>query len=403
MTVGVGRIEYRPLNSAEVKRSRERYGSNELVKRAHKGFFRQFVSNFSDPIIKILLIALAVNVILFIREMNWYESAGIAVAILLATLVSTLSEYGSEAAFEKLREDAAKTTCRIRRAEGVEAYPVDQVVVGDLVHLQTGERVPADGIVVQGQLSVDQSSINGESKEAYKYPVESESARDFLSPNTLYRGTVVTQGEGVMLVEKVGGETFYGKLAKEVQDQTRESPLKLRLRMLANTISKFGYVAAVVVALANLFNGIVIDNGFDWVRILAHITDRRLILASLMEAVTLAVTVVVMAVPEGLPMMITVVLSSNMKRMVKDNVLVRKLVGIETSGSLNILFTDKTGTLTKGLLTVKNFYGGDGKEYLSKKELKRIGWLMETVSFLSEKGRSMRVKPNLDSCFQKTF
>jgi len=147
----------------------------------------------------------------------------------------------------------------------------------------------------------------------------------------------------------------------EIQERTIESPLKARLGQLAKTISRFGYGAAVVVFLANLFNSIVLANNWDTYLMLAHLTDPSAIIRDFMTAITLGITVIVMAVPEGLPMMITVVLSANMRRMLKDNVLVRKLVGIETSGSLNILFTDKTGTLTKGKLEVVTFISSEGK------------------------------------------
>ena len=382
-------FEQKGLTPAEVVRSREEHGSNQLTHKKRNSFLRQFLSNFGDPIIKVLLVALAVNLIFLFHHFDWYESAGIAIAIFLATFVSTLSEYGSESAFSKLQEDAARLTCRVRRREGLQALPVADVVVGDIVLLQAGERVPADGILLSGRVFVDQAALNGETKEAEKLPGgDGTDPRDLLAGNRLFRGSVVCSGEGVLLVQKVGDSTFYGGLAQEIQEETRESPLKVRLAGLAKTISKLGYAAAAVVAVADLFHAFYIDSGMNWARMAQVFASPAAVFGHVLHALTLAITVVVVAVPEGLPMMITVVLSSNMRRMLKDHVLVRKLVGIETSGSLNILFTDKTGTLTKGRLEVGNFLTGSGEAYRKAADLKRKkglwDWVERSCSLNSE-------------------
>jgi len=361
------------LTTQQAIASGKQYGTNALSKKAKVSLFGRYIASFGDPIIRILLVALGINVLLMFRDANWYETVGIAVAVLLATLISTLSEYGSESAFEKLQAEAANIKCRAERNGKVIELPIGEIVVGDIIYIQAGERIPADGVLILGEVDVDQSALNGETKEANKTGASSKSSkkslsdflcdeehRDFLSKSGLFRGSVVCSGEGVMLITSVGDSTFYGRLAEEIQEATIESPLKTRLTKLAQTISYFGYGAATVVVLANLFNSIVIANGFNSGIIRAHIFS-PLIVRDIMSAVTLGITVIVMAVPEGLPMMITVVLSANMRRMLKDNVLVRKLVGIETSGSLNILFTDKTGTLTKGSLSVTSFITGDGR------------------------------------------
>ena len=144
--------EPHPLTAAEVEASRQRYGENRLTKRPRIGFWRQFLGNFGDPIIKVLLAALAINLLFLFRHFDWYESAGIAVAIFLATFVSTLSEHGSEAAFARLQEDADRIFCRVRRAGQVAECPIGDIVVGDLVLLQSGERVPADGRLIEGAI-----------------------------------------------------------------------------------------------------------------------------------------------------------------------------------------------------------------------------------------------------------
>jgi magnesium-transporting ATPase (P-type) len=368
----LGRI--RGLSETDVHRSKEQFGDNALTRNTRRSFAREFIANFGDPIIKILLIALIVNIVIQIRHFNWYETIGIAIAILVSTFVSTLSEYGSESAFEKLQEEALRTKCRVKRAGGLVELPVGDVVVGDIVLLQPGDRIPADGLITSGEIHVDQSPLNGESKEAVKKPGEESSRIEksgFSSRNKLYRGCIVCSGEAIMRVDSVGANTFYGKLALDVQEAPRESPLKLRLGKLATVISLIGYIGAGLVALADLFHSIVIANGYQLDAALRFLETPKLLIASLIHAATLAISVVVMAIPEGLPLMITIVLSSNMKRMLKDNVLVRKLVGIETSGNLNILFTDKTGTITKGKLKVCFFINGNGAKLDDYSKFKR--------------------------------
>lgn len=361
------KIKIDGLSKEEVIRAREKYGSNALETIHRDTFFKQLLRSLGDPIIRILLIALGIKTIFLIKDFDWYETVGIAIAIFLASFISTLSEYGSEKAFDKLQQEAAKTKVKVKRFEGILTIPLEEIVVGDIVLLEYGEKIPADGVLLTGSLTIDESSITGESKEIYKYPFKT--GTDLKETNQLFRGSVIYQGTGKMLVTKVGVNTFYGKIAKELQDVQPESPLKSRLRHLATIISRIGYCSAFFVALSYLFFSIVINNQFDINKIIIYCSDLSLLFAHLLYALTLAVTMIVVSVPEGLPMMITLVLSSNMKRMLKDNILVRKLVGIETSGSLNILFTDKTGTLTKGELEVVGAIFGDGRVVNSNKEL----------------------------------
>lgn len=362
------------LDPQAVEQSRQKHGSNRLTQQKRQTFGRQLLANFGDPIIRILLVALALNLLLLFRQANWFETAGIALAVLLATLVSTISEYGSESAFLQLQQQAAQSRCRALRGGKVRQIPVEEVVVGDLILLEAGERVPADGLLAQGKLMVDQSALNGESRETAKLPGgQTGQDWDFSRQNQLFRGSVVCQGQGLLQVRRVGDATFYGGMARELQQQTRQSPLKLRLAQLADSLSRLGLMAALAVGGADLFRALVAANAFVPGRILAALADLPHLLACLLHAATLAVTVLVVAAPEGLPMMITVVLSSNMRRMLRDKVLVRKLVGIETSGSLNILFTDKTGTLTQGKLAMAEFVSGDGRSYGDIRQLARQG------------------------------
>lgn len=369
----------RGLNAQEVARSRREHGANTLSRRKKKGFFRQFLSNFGDPLIKILLAALCINAIMLIKTADWYEAVGIAVAVFLATFVSTLSEYGSEAAFEKMQAEAQELFCRVIRNGAPESIPIGEIVVGDYVLLEGGERVPADGVLQYGKLMVNQAALNGESKEAEKFPGRRNEKRNLSSPHQLFRGSIVTDGQGVLEVCLVGEKTMYGSMALEMQEETRESPMRIRLGQLAKILSRIGIAAAVLVGFADLFHSLYIDYGMQWNQLLFAMRNIPWLVEQVLHALTLAITVVVVAVPEGLPMMITIVLSANMRRMQKDNVLVRKLVGIETSGSLNILFSDKTGTITKGMLQVSTFVAGNGREYHSFKKLAQEKPLAEKV------------------------
>ena len=338
------------LTNEEVKLSREKYGSNEITRKKNKKIINIFVDNLGDPIIRILLIALAVKIVFLLKDFDWYETIGIVVSILLASIVSTISEYGSEKAFEKLEKEAEETSAKALREKRVTEIKLNDIVKGDIIILEVGDKVPADGNIIEGKISLDESLINGEAKE------KSKSFGD-----KLYRGTIVTEGKALMHVDEVGNNTTYGQIAKELQIESEESPLKLRLRTLAETISKIGYIGAALVAFSYLFNVIIIHNSFNYANIINTITNFRVISSHILHALTLCVTVIIVSVPEGLPMMITLVLSSNMKKLLKSNVLVRKLTGIETTGSLNILFTDKTGTLTKGKLEVIGIMNANGE------------------------------------------
>lgn len=350
------------LTEKQVIESRKKYGSNIISKKKRNSFFSLFLESLGDPIIKILIIVLIIKIIFLISDFNWYETVGIAIAIFLASFISTLSEYGSEEAFKKLQEEASKIQCKVYRNGSLKSIFTEEVVVGDVILLQSGDKVPADGIMINGNIYTDESALNGESKEIFKD----------IEKNKLYKGSIVCSGEGSMLVQSVGDHTLYGNIALELQSEQRDSPLKVRLRVLAKMISRLGYIGATLVSISYLFNVIVIKNNFNINEIREMLNNTSLIFGHVLHALTLAVTVIVVAVPEGLPMMITLVLSSNMRKMLKDNVLVRKLVGIETSGSVNMLFVDKTGTITKGKLKVINFINGENKDYdlttLNRKE-----------------------------------
>ncbi|MDO4962963.1 MAG: calcium-translocating P-type ATPase, PMCA-type [bacterium] len=358
---------YNGLTEKEVIDNRKKYGTNDVSKAKTNSFFSLLIDTLADPIIKILLIALAIKTIFLFKNFDWYETIGIVIAILFASLISTISEYGSEKSFQKLQDEVSKVKCKVIRNGKKIEIPMNDVVVDDIVSLETGDKIPADGIIVKGNISVDESSLNGESSEAYKESVISNNI--IKDKNRVYKGSVVYSNSALMKVTSVGENTFYGKIALELQEKKPETPLKLKLRSLAGFISKIGYIGAFLVFFSYLFKVVVINNNFDIELIRQMVTNFPLITGHILYALTLCVTIIIVAVPEGLPMMITLVLSSNMKRMLKDNVLVRKLVGIETSGNINILFTDKTGTLTKGKLELKKIISGSLNEYKNEVEL----------------------------------
>ena len=341
----------RGLTEAEVAESRRIHGSNALTPPKRVGFWTHFIKNMNDPIIKVLIAALLMNLLFVFRTADWVETAGIALSILLATLISTVSEYGSESAFSRLNEENENFLCRVRRDGQVCRISVSDIVCGDTVLLSAGDKIPADGFVISGRLRVDQASMTGESREVEKLPRRGEKLVPS-SPSAVLRGCAVVSGDAEMQVAVVGDQTFIGQISREIQLDTRESPLKLRLGKLAKQISRLGYAAAVLIGITYLFNALVLDSGMKSDVILMKLSDIRYMATTFLDAFTLGLTIVVVAVPEGLPSMIAVVLSSNIKKMAQDHVLVRKPVGIEAAGSMNILFTDKTGTLTEGKLSV---------------------------------------------------
>ena len=348
------------LTNEEVIKSRKIHGNNEIKSNQKESFLHKLIATLGDPIIRILLIALAIKTLFLFQDFDWYETVGIVIAIFLASFISTASEYGSEKAFEQLQADASKIKTKVKRDNQIKEIEIGEVVVGDLISLEAGDAIPADGKIIKGKVLVNESNLNGEMKEKEK-KINDE----------VYRSTVVYSGLATMEVTKVGDKTFYGKLAQEVSEKSPTSPLKLRLVKLAELISKIGYIGAALVSLSYLFSVIVIDNNFCIETIINTLTNFPLMFGHLLHALTLSVTIIVVAVPEGLPLMVTLVLSSNMKRMLKSNVLVRKLMGIETAGNINMLFTDKTGTITKGKLDVIAITDADGNIFKSKQELKK--------------------------------
>lgn len=343
------------LTAKQVDESRRNHGANTLTQIPPDPLWKKILEGFKDPMIMILLVALVVQVILFfLGETEWFEPVAILVAILIANGVSSVSESKQEGKASALKaEEEAKEMAKVLRDGQLQEIHVSDVVVGDIVYLQAGDKIPADGTIVDGAIKVDQAALNGETEEADKVPLsegKTYDVKDLLNKYYAYRGTVVCGGEAYMEIKVVGDKTLFGELALEVQEDTRETPLQVKLGKLAKQISTFGYIGAIAIVVSvlakTLLTGNIPEGIFQWIRLI-------------MDAITVAVTIIVCAVPEGLPMLTSILLSFQSLRMAKDNVLVRKINGLETAGSLSILFSDKTGTITEGRLSVVEMATGN--------------------------------------------
>ena len=358
-------MKFNGLTDKEVEQSRQQNGSNVIPDSEPTTFWQEFKETFSDPMIRILLaIAALMIVMFFFGYAEIYEPLGTIVAVIIVAFVSAKTGVASDTKYRELKDNTEKDKCKVHRNGVITIIEVDDVVVGDKVLLQSGDKVPADGILVDGSLRVDNSALNGEAEECKKTAAEEgfQLADDitgdtFVDKHSLFRGAVVFDGEGILDVRKVGLKTMMGKMAEEMQEDEPDSPLKVKLAKLAKQISTFGYIGAVVIAVLYFVSFILLGGGPG-----AYFGQGfEVIIQDLVRAVSLAVVIIVCAVPEGLPLMISLVLMQNTSKMLDHNVLVRKAEGIETAGSLNILFSDKTGTITKGRLEVVDFFTADGQ------------------------------------------
>lgn len=387
-----------PLTDEEAVKSREEHGGNMLTPPEQTSFMSELWANFrGDALVRILTVALVLTLVFAALGWGeWLEAVGIGIAVVLATTVSTYSEYSNNKLFQKLQDEYSKFLCKVfRKEKGISKIcdiKIDDIVVGDYVLLQPGDKISADGIIVDGEIKVNQASLNGESEEATKteagedYPFDPDKV-DFLDVHKVYRGAVVTSGEAVMLVKCVGDKSQFGKLAQELnEDEGRESPLKVKLGKLADNISKFGYIGGGLIAVAFMINSALLNpNLINGATTYLSMANWHQIIMDLVASITLAIVIIVVAVPEGLPMMIALVSGLNMKKLLKDNILIRKIDGAETAGSLNILFSDKTGTITKGQLQVVNFYSTEDKEY---SQFSDIPEKLKKMFLLSVKGNT---------------
>lgn len=353
------------LTAAEVEESRKKHGANSIPEAEPETFWQLFLEGFQDPMIRILcVIAVIMFGMFLVGESDWYEPVGTIIAILLVNFVSARTGVANDRAYRDLKASQKKDTVKVLRESVIKVIPADEVVVGDVILLQSGDKILADGILAEGALSVDNSALNGEAEECPKSEApdgfaipETITGDTFVDAHSLFRGATVLDGEGYMIVQKVGLDTMMGKMAKDMEDKEPDSPLKVKLNKLASQISVFGYIGAIIIALAYFVHFVMLAGGLS-----AYLATGGLsILGDVMNAIAIAITIIVCAVPEGLPLVIALVLMQNTGKLLKVNVLVRKSIGIETAGSLNILFSDKTGTITKGQLEVVEFFDGCGR------------------------------------------
>ena len=346
------KLEYPGLSEAEVRASREKYGENVLTPPARTPMWKLFLEKFSDPIIRILLVALLLSIAVAVYHVATgeagmsalFEPAGIALAILLATVVGFLFEMSAARKFDILNQVNDDQPVKVVRGGHILEIPKRDVVVGDIVMLNAGDEIPADGILLSAvSVQVNESSLTGEPM-ATKTTVEADFDKEATYPsNAVMNGSTMLGGYGVMRVTQVGDATEYGKVytGSQIENNT-QTPLDKQLNTLASFITKASYVIAAIILIARTAIYLSDHPVLDWLSFGSYLLSTAMI----------AVTVIVVAVPEGLPMSVTLSLAMSMKRMLANNNLVRKMHACETMGAATVICTDKTGTLTQNQMRV---------------------------------------------------
>ena len=378
------------LTDQEVLQSREKYGANLLTPPKRPSLLKLYLEKFEDPVVRVLLIAAVFSLIISVIENEYAETIGIIAAILLATGIGFYFEYDANKKFDLLNAVTEETLVKVIRNGRIQEIPRKDVVVGDIVVLETGEEIPADGELIEAiSLQVNESNLTGEpviNKTIIEADFDEEAT---YASNLVMRGTTVVDGHGSMKVLRVGDATEIGKVARQSTEQTTEpTPLNIQLTKLANLIGKIGFTVAGLAFLIFFIKDVVLYfdfgalNGWhDWLPVL----ERTL------KYFMMAVTLIVVAVPEGLPMSVTLSLALNMRRMLATNNLVRKMHACETMGAITVICTDKTGTLTQNLMQVHepNFYGLKDGGKLADDDISRLiaeGISANSTAFLEETG-----------------
>ncbi len=364
---------YKGLTAEEVAQSRERHGVNILTPVKRESLWKQFLEKFRDPLIIILLVALLLSVGIAVYEVcidpmhsfqPFFEPVGILAAILLATGLSFYFEMKANKEFALLNQVNDDEPVQVWRNGNITQVPRKDIVVGDVVVLNTGDEIPADGTLLEAvSMNVDESSLTGEPSCGKTTDPEQFDPDATYKSNAVLRGTKVMEGHGVFRVEAVGDATENGKVFKESQiDNSVRTPLDEQLSRLGRLISIGSYTVAGIIVVGRMVMYITRSGDFEWMGFISY----------LLETLMIAVTLVVVAVPEGLPMAVTLSLAYSMRRMLKTNNLVRKMHACETMGATTVICTDKTGTLTQNRMQVykTNFYGlpatGIGSDPLSR-------------------------------------
>lgn len=358
----------RGLSDSQVNKSKQDFGTNALAKKETESLWSMFIGAFDDIWIKVLCAALVMKIVISVigvfvpalaGENDVVEIISIVLAIALATGFSTLSEYRNSSRSEALQEEYNKTYAKVMRNGKLVNILTSEIVKGDTILVQAGDKVPTDGVLFEGHIKVSQAALNGESRDENKTAAdnldEAEST-DYASANKVFMGSVVTSGEGYMVATVIGDASELGKINKALTDDNEEDDRKdtssLKLEVVAAGIGKLGVSAAAIAG--------VLDVVLNLIRTDEPITVVYVLLL-VAEAVMLMASIVIMAVPEGLPMMNSLVQSMNTESMYKKNILVSHKAAFSDSAYMNVLFSDKTGTITQGNLSLVEFITGDGK------------------------------------------
>ena len=367
------------LTDQEVIASRQKYGENLLTPPKRPSIWKLYLEKFQDPVIRVLLVAAVFSLIISIIENEYAETIGIFFAIFLATGIGFYFEYDANKKFDLLNAVGEETPVTVIRNGKVKEIPRKEIVVGDIVILNTGDEIPADGTLVEAvSLQVNEANLTGELMVNKTTDPEHFDDEATYPSNAVMRGTTVTDGHGTMKVDRVGDATEIGKVARQSTEQSDEkTPLNIQLEKLANLIGKVGFTIAILTFviftgkdLYAYFTANTVETWEQWLEV------AQIVLKYFMMAVTL----IVVAVPEGLPMSVTLSLALNMRRMLKTNNLVRKMHACETMGAITVICTDKTGTLTQNLMQVHEAQVDE-----SNPELVAESIAVNSTAFLEEK------------------
>ncbi|MCI7069725.1 MAG: calcium-translocating P-type ATPase, PMCA-type [Bacteroides pyogenes] len=352
------------LTENEVLRSRRENGINLLTPPKRPSLWKLYLEKFEDPIVRVLLIAAVLSLIISLIENEYAETIGIIAAILLATGIGFFFEYDANKKFDLLNAVNEETPVKVIRSGRIQEVPRKDIVTGDIVILETGEEIPADGELLEAiSMQVNESNLTGEPVTSKTIIEENFDKEATYASNLVMRGTTVVDGHGTMRVTHVGDATEIGKVARQSTEQPLEqTPLNIQLTRLANLIGKIGFTVALLAFLIFFIKDVLLHYDFaalngwhDWLPVLERTLNYFM----------MAVTLIVVAVPEGLPMSVTLSLALNMRRMLSTNNLVRKMHACETMGAITVICTDKTGTLTQNQMQVyePSFYalGATGK------------------------------------------
>ena len=376
------------LTDEQVRKSRTEYGVNLLTPPKRPSLWKLYLEKFEDPVVRVLLVAAFFSLVISIIENEYAETIGIIAAILLATGIGFFFEYDANKKFDLLNAVSEDTLVKVMRNGHVQEIPRKEVVVGDIVLLETGEEVPADGVLLEAvSLQVNESNLTGEpvvSKTVVEADFDEEAT---YASNRVLRGTTVVDGHAVMQVECVGDATEIGKVARQSTEQSEEqTPLNIQLTRLANLIGKIGFTVAGVAFAVFFIKDVILFYDFSSFH---TFRDWMPAIQATLRYFMMAVTLIVVAVPEGLPMSVTLSLALNMRRMLATNNLVRKMHACETMGAITVICTDKTGTLTQNLMQVHeaSFYGLKKPGNLGEDDLSGLiaeGISANSTAFLEE-------------------